>query len=123
MNYEGLIAISILTWRVIGVLRTPILQPIRERLTGKDSDGNITGGGFDNGEWLYNAMVWVIAFVVGYAYAYMSGVDGGDMLKALEWTPDYTEIGYAMTAAFIASGSAGLRIAEKLFNTKTAPDA
>lgn len=37
------------------------------------------------------------------------------MLYALGWTENYAEIGYAMTAGFIASGSAGLRVAEKLY--------
>ena len=111
MNYEALILLSAATWRAISAIREPVLQKIEARLV----------SGFPKwGDELYSVIVWLLAFVIGYGYATMAGPDGGDMLKALGWTNGYVEIGYAMTAGFIASGSAGLRVAEKMFSAKTA---
>lgn len=112
MNYEALVALSILTWRIIATIREPVLSWVKTRL----ENGFATYGND-----FYRAFVWTIAFVVGYGYATMAGPDG-DMLQALGWTDGYAEIGYAMTAGLIASGSAGLRVAEKLFDAKTDND-
>jgi len=57
MTYIGLATMFGLVWRLIGTIREPVLKRIKERLTGKDKDGNITGGGFDNGAWLYSVFV------------------------------------------------------------------
>ena len=109
MNYEALILLSAATWRAIAAIREPVLQNIEARLV----------AGFPKwGDEAYSVIVWLLAFLVGYAYSTMAGPEGGDMLKALGWTNGYVEIGYAMTGGFIACGSAGMRVAEKLFNAK-----
>jgi len=109
MNYEALIGISVLAWRIVATIRQPVLKPLQARLV---------AAFLQRGEWLYSAVVWAIAFVIGYTLAYAGGQANGDMLHALEWTSEYPEFGYAMTAGVIASGSAGLRLAEKWFAAK-----
>jgi hypothetical protein len=108
MNYEAYVLMSIAVWRIIATIREPVLKRIEKRLT----DGFAIYG-----KELYSAIVWTIAFVIGFGYATMAGADG-DMLQALGWTDGYLTIGQAMTAGLIASGSAGMRVAEKLFEVK-----
>ena len=118
LDYQALVAISIITWRIIGGLREPVLARIHDRLV----------SGFPtNGKQLYSAFVWVIAFVIGYGAAMGAGVDG-DILEALGWWEGHLqELGWACTAGLIASGSAGLRLAEKWVSpriaVKTPPNA
>ncbi len=114
MDYQALVAMSILTWRIIGGLREPVLERIEKRLTGThDENGLPTGKGFANGKQIYSVMVWTIAFVIGYGAAMGAGTNG-DILEALGWWEGHLqELGWALTAGLIASGSAGLRLAEK----------
>ena len=109
MNYDAYILMSLAVWRMIATIREPVLRRIEDRLK---------LAFLNYGDELYSAIVWTIAFVIGYAYVNMAGPEGGDMLRALDWTADYTELGYAMTAGLIACGSAGLRVVEKLFAAK-----
>jgi hypothetical protein len=108
MNYEALIMMSAAVWRIIAAIREPVLHPIRQQLIKYAPQF---------GERLFKVSVWLIAFVLGYGYATMSG-EGGDMLNALGWTDGYLQAGQAMTALAIACGSAGLRVVEKLFEAK-----
>ena len=123
IDYQALVIASGLVWRFIATIRTPILHPIKERLTGNDANNVIVGDGFDNGEWLYSACVWVIAFLAGYALAATAPGETGSVLHNVGWLDEYIQIGWAATATLIACGSGGLRIAEKLFDTKVTPDA
>lgn len=109
MNYEALLAVSIVVWRLIGSIRTPVLTPLKTQL--KELSPK-------RGELMHSAIVWLAAFLIGYGVAVIGGPADGDMLRGLGWTLDYPTLGYAMTAIFIASGSAGLRAAEKLFIVK-----
>jgi hypothetical protein len=109
MNYEAYILMSAAVWRIIATIREPILKPFHDKLLGWTPRYY---------ERVYTTVIWLLAFIVGYAYATMAGQQGGDMLYALEWTDGYAEIGYAMTAGLIACGSAGMRVVEKLFDEK-----
>jgi hypothetical protein len=109
MNYEALLLMSAAVWRIIGAVREPVLYPLRALLVKYSAD---------YGKQIFGTIVWLVAFLIGYGYATMAGANG-DMLEGLGWTDGYQEIGWAMTAIAIASGSAGLRAAEKLWDGKT----
>ena len=64
-----------------------------------------------------------VRVVIGYGAAMGAGVDG-DILEALGWWEGHLqELGWALTAGLIASGSAGLRLGEKWLSPKIAPKA
>jgi hypothetical protein len=109
MNYEALAAMSFAVWRLIGTVREPVLYPLRDVLVKylKEYYGKMVFAGF----------VWLAAFALGYGYATMAGT-GGDMLAGLGWTDGYETAGQLMSALAIACGSAGLRVAEKVYNGK-----
>jgi len=117
LDYQALVAMSIIVWRIVGGLRKPLLERIEKRLK----------SGFPNdGKWLYSVFVWAIAFVIGYGAAMGAG-ENGDILQSLGWWEGHLQqLGWAMTAALIASGSAGLRLGEKWLSikagTKTQPN-
>ena len=123
IDYQALILASGLVWRFIATIRTPILHPIKQRLTGKDANGVIVGDGFTNGAWWYSAIVWVIAFLAGYALAATAPGETGSVLHSVGWLDEYIQIGWAATATLIACGSGGLRVAEKMYDAKTTPNA
>lgn len=106
MNYEALIMMSAAVWRLIATVREPVLYPLRKVLVQylKDKYGLM----------VFSAFVWLAAFALGYGYASMAG-EGGDMLNGLGWTDGYETAGHLMTALAIACGSAGLRVAEKVY--------
>ena len=111
MDYQALVALSIITWRIIGGLRKPLLERIERRLV---------SGFATNGKQIYSVFVWVIAFVIGYGAAMGAGANG-DILEALGWWEGHLqELGWAFTAGLIASGSAGLRLAENWVSPKIA---
>jgi hypothetical protein len=99
MNYEALIALSIATWRIIAAIRDPILHPLRDILKKQNAKW---------GNYAFNWFVWGCAWLIGYVYATMAG-EGGNALYMYEF------VGHGITALFIASASAGLRIGEKWF--------
>jgi len=113
MDYQALVAMSLIVWRIIGGLREPVLERIEKRLT----DGFV-----EHGKWIYSVFVWVIAFAIGYGAAMGAG-ENGDILEALGWWEGHLqELGWALTAGLIASGSAGLRLGEKWLSIKTSTD-
>lgn len=111
MDYQALVAMSVIVWRIVGGLREPLLERIEQRLD----------KGFpDMGTQLYSWFVWTIAFVIGYGAAMGAG-ENGDILEALGWWEGHLQqLGWAMTAALIASGSAGLRLGEKWLGPRIA---
>lgn len=64
MNYEALIALSVVVWRVIGAFREPVLYPLRGWLVKQLPKRGI---------WYHSLIVWMIAFGIGYVAATMSG--------------------------------------------------
>lgn len=112
LDYQALVAMSVIVWRIVGGLRKPLLERIEKRLV----------SGFPkDGKWVYSVFVWAIAFVIGYGAAMGAG-ENGDILKSLGWWEGHLQqLGWAMTAALIASGSAGLRLGEKWVDTRTQP--
>ncbi len=108
MNYEALVLMSAAVWRLIATVREPVLYPLRDLLVKYSAAYGVQ---------IFGAFVWLAAFALGFGYATMSG-EGGDMLAGLGWTDGYQEVGHTMTALAIACGSAGLRVAEKVYNGK-----
>jgi len=95
MNYEALVAMSVVVWGIVEMAKTPILHPLKSWLNDRYPT---------NGNDAYMVIVRLVAFALGFGYAYSAGQDG-DLLVGLGATQFYGFSGWFATAVVIAAGN------------------